>query len=146
MDEKKLLAVLDAVTLGALPGDRKRKRTRLTPEPYPDYGKSLVTQGKANPLFKGTLRGLGYGGIGALLGGGAARLMGADKQKAILASILAGAAGTGLGFLSGKGEAQSDNSKLLFLRRMGINNPGELDAATEYPTLARKLTDKGVHI
>lgn len=146
MDDKKLLAVLDAVTLGALPSDRKTRRTRLTPEPYPDYGKSLVTQGKANPVFQGSLRGLGYGGIGALLAGGGARLAGADNRKAIMASILGGLLGTGLGFYSGKGEAESDNTKLLFLRRMGINNPGELEAASAYPTLARKLTEEGVRV
>ena len=144
MDRKNLMAILDSITFGALPGDRKPQR--ISPEPYPDYGKSLVTQGRSNPLFKGSLRGLGYGGLGALLGGGAGRLMGMDTNKQILLSILGGLLGGGLGYYSGSGEAESMNSKLLSLRRMGINNPGELDAALTYPTLARKLTDTGVHI
>lgn len=146
MDEKKLMAILDSVTFGALPKDRRGNFKRLTSHPYPDYGKSLVSQGKENPVFKGTLRGLGYGGIGSLLGAGAGRVMNLDKDKLVLLSVLGGLLGSGLGYYSGKGEAESDNSKLLFLRRMGINSPGELAAASEFPTLARKLTDEGVNI
>jgi hypothetical protein len=147
MDEKKLMAILDSVTFGALPGDRRHKRRyRIIPEPYPDYGKSLVTQGKGSPFFGGAMRGLGYGGIGALLGGLGGKLANQDKNTQIMLSVLGGLLGGGLGYYSGKRETESDNSKLLFLRRLGINNPGELAAATEYPTLARKLTDEGVQI
>jgi len=146
MDDKKLMAILDSVTFGALSGDKKKRRPRLTSEPYPDYGKSLVSQGKSSPVFGGTMRGLGYGGLGTLLGTGAGKVMDLDKNKTILLGVLGGLLGGGLGYYSGKREAESDNSKLLFLRRLGINNPGELIAASEYPTLARKLTDEGVEI
>lgn len=147
MDDKKLMAILDSITFGALPDDlRPNPAKRVMPEAYPDYGKSLVTQGKGDPITAGVLRGLGYGGLGALIGGGAGHLMDQSKETKILMAILGGLLGGGLGFYSGKKERESDNSRLLSLRRLGIQTPGELAAASDYPTLARKLTDEGIRI
>jgi len=147
MDEKKLMAILDSITLGALPDTlRPNPSRRILPEAYPDYGKSVVTQGKGDPLAAGILRGLGYGSLGALLGGGAGQLMGQDKETKIVMAILGGLLGGGLGYHSGSKERESENTKLLSLRRLGIQTPGELAAANEYPTLARKITDEDIRI
>ena len=146
MDEKKLMAILDSITLGALPADLRPSKQRILPEAYPDYGKSIVTQGRGDPMAAGILRGLGYGTVGALLGGGAGHLMDQSKETKIIMAILGGLLGGGLGYRSGSKERESENSRLLSLRRLGIQTPGEYEAAQEYPTLARKITDQGVRI
>lgn len=117
-----------------------RHHKRLTPSAYPDYGKSMVNQLRGDPQIAGILRGLLYGTGGAAIGGGAAALADQPAPVTGLASILAGLATGAAGYQSGKHERESENSKLLFLRRLGIDNPGELDAMTEYRGLQNKLT------
>ena len=54
---------------------------------------------------------------------------------------LAGAAIGGIpGYFSGKAEAQSDYTKLLALRRLGVQSPGEYDQAMLFPELAKRIT------
>ena len=121
-----------------------KQRARLLPEPFPDYSKSLVTQNKSSPTMAGVLQGLGYGGIGTLLGALSGKLTEQDTNRTALLALLGGMLGAGGGFYSGKRQQESDNSRLNFLRRLGIDNPGELEALSEYPGLARKLTEEGI--
>ena len=147
-DKKEVAALLDMMDSDPAvkaPKPPKRKK-RTLPEPYPDYGKSLVSQEKGDPEVAGLIRGAGFGTAGAVLGALAARIVSNRKRDAVLGSILGGLAGAIPGYYSGKKEQESDNSKLLFLRRMGVDNPGELEAIENYPGLSRKLTTKGVKI
>jgi hypothetical protein len=58
-----------------------------------------------------------------------------DKPAVVGAAALAGGGIGGVtGFASGKREAASENSKLLALRRLGINTPGELDMLNRAPS------------
>lgn len=129
-------------------GPKRRivRRKRLISEAYPDYGRSLVTQHKGDPTTAGQLRGLGYGTVGAVLGALAARLAQRNKTETAIAAALGGLLGGGAGYYSGRREQESLNSKLLFLRRMGIDNPGELEAAERYPGLSNRVTSEGVKI
>ena len=124
----------------------KPRRKRLLPVSFPDYGKSLVAQHRSDPQTAGIIRGLGYGTVGTILGALAAKLAGYKRNKMVLAALAGGAAGGIPGYYSGKNEQESLNSKMLFLRRMGIDNPGELEAVESYPGLSRKLTEEGVKI
>jgi len=123
------------------PAPPKRKR-RAQPEPFPDYGKSLVTQMEADPTLAG-LRRAGYTApLGAILGGLIGYLL---KQDARSAGIGAGAgalAGGIPGFLSGAREAESEKTRLLALRRLGINTPGELTAIKNFPSSFERLTEE----
>jgi len=64
-----------------------------------------------------------------------------NKPSHVAGGALAGGVvGAIPGFHSGKSEAKSDYSRLLFLRRrMGINEPGELEAMLRHPELAQKF-------
>ena len=87
---------------------------------YPDYTKSLVTQRRQHPVQAGLTRAGQTGLTAAVLGALVARLM-SDKPQHIAAGALAGGAvGAVPGFVSGKREAESDYSKLLFLRRRAV--------------------------
>jgi hypothetical protein len=125
---------------------KKGRKTRLFPEPFPDYSKSIVTQGKSSPTASGISQGLTYGALGAILGALSGRLTEQDTNRTALLSILGGMLGGTTGYQSGKHQRESENSRLFFLRRMGIDNPGELEAVSEYPGLARKLTDPEVSV
>ena len=122
------------------------RKTRLFPEPYPDYSKSIVSQGKSSPTASGVSQGLTYGTLGAILGALSGRLTDQDTNRTALLAVLGGMLGGATGYRSGKNQRESDNSKLFFLRRMGIDNPGELEAISQYPGLARKLTDPEVNV
>jgi hypothetical protein len=95
---------------------------------YPDYSKSIVTQYHKSPALAGATRAVGTGTLGAILGALIARLA-SNKPGAVGTGAAAGGAlGAIPGFVSGRNEAESDNSKSRFLRRrMGINEPGELE-------------------
>jgi len=114
---------------------------------YPDYTKSLVTQRRQHPVQAGLTRAGQTGLTAAVLGALVARLM-SDKPQHIAAGALAGGAvGAVPGFVSGKREAESDYSKLLFLRRRaGINEPGELDALLQHPELLQAMSSKAASV
>jgi len=147
VDLEALLASMpdDLVTPGAK-GRRVGKRKRAMPASFPDYGRSLVTQHQADPQMAGLLRALGYGSVGAVLGAGAGKLGGLDTKRTMLASIIAGLLGGIPGYYSGKHDQASTNSKLLFLRRLGIDNPGELEAMETYPGMVNRIAAKGENI
>ena len=154
MARRKLMANSEIATLLdmmdrdpiTLPRKKKPRKKRLMAEAYPDYGKSLVSQEKGDPVTSGLIRGAGYGTVGAILGALASKMSGQNNNKMVMASILGGLAGGIPGYYSGRNEQESLNSKLLFLRRMGVDNPGELEALEAYPGLARKLTTEGVKV
>lgn len=125
---------------------RKQKKQRIVPEAFPDYSKSLVTQYRGDPRASGVAKGLTYGTLGAILGALTGRLTDQDINKTLLLSVLGGMLAGTAGYQSGKRQRESDNTRLYFLRRMGIDNPGELEAVSEYPVLAKKLTDEGISI
>ena len=122
------------------------RKKRLMGEAYPDYGRSLVSQHKGDPATSGLIRGAGYGTLGAVLGALAAKLADRSKGEVATAALAGGLLGGGTGYYSGKREQESMNSKMLFLRRLGIDNPGELEAVEHYPLLAPRLTTKGVKV
>lgn len=122
------------------------KSVRLFPEAFPDYAKSIVTQGKSSPEASGIAQGLTYGSLGAILGALSGRLTEQDRNRTLLLALLGGMTGGAAGYHSGKSQRESENSRLFFLRRMGIDNPGELEAVANYPGLARKLTDPEVDV
>lgn len=119
------------------------KRTSPKLVAYPNYNKSLVTQRHKSPVGTGLSRGLQTGTVGAVLGAVIARML-SNKPTTIAGGALAGGAlGAVPGFVSGKNEAESDNSRLLFLRRrMGINEPGELDALLQHPEVSASMIQK----
>jgi len=143
ISEAELLAALTQPPYKPTPPTRKK---RLMPAAFPDYGKSRASQGRGDPHTAGLLRGAGSGLASAALGAVAARLATDDKSKVLLASVLSGLLGGGAGYVSGKGERESDNTKLLSLRRLGIETPGEFDIASRYPLLAQRITTKGERI
>ena len=57
-----------------------------------------------------------------------------------------GVAGAIPGYISGKNEAVSDYSRLLFFRRLGIRRPGELEALLRYPETTEDITEEGVQL
>ena len=110
---------------------------------YPNYAKALITQRHKDPLKSGITRGAQTGLTGAVLGSLIARMV-SDRPAAVGAgAALGGVAGALPGYASGVHEANSDNSKMLFLRRrMGVNEPGELDALLQNPELLDELTQE----
>jgi hypothetical protein len=118
----------------------------MVPEAFPDYGKSIVTQLRGDPETAGAIRGMGTGAVGAVLGALGARLAEQERERVVLAAILGGLIGGIPGFVSGKRERESLNTKLLSLRRLGIQTPGELEAAGKYPGLAKTIIEPGVQV
>ena len=123
------------------PTPPKHHKPRLNA--YPNYNKALISQRHKSPAMTGLSRGLQTGLTGAVLGALITR-MASDQPKTVgtgaaIGGLLGGAAGAS----SGIHEAHSDNSKMLFLRRrMGVNEPGELDALLQNPELLDELTQK----
>lgn len=147
MNERDMLAILGQVKgPDPAPPKRKKKKKALLPEPFPDYGKSIVTQGKGDPQTAGLIRGAGTGVLGAILGALGARTLDATPGDTALAAILAGLLTGTAGYQSGKRERESDNTRLLALRRLGIETPGEQEFSEEYPLLSTRVTTKGVKI
>jgi hypothetical protein len=120
-----------------------RKPPRKIPAAYPAYDKSVVTQRHGDPGVSGVVRGIGSGALGALLAALAAKAAGQERERVLLAGVLGGITAGVPGFVSGRGERESMNSRLLFLRRLGVQTPGELEAVTRYPQLAQEVTRKG---
>ena len=92
---------------------------------------------RASRLASGVQRALGTGGLGAVLGALAVRLI-SDKPAVVGAGAALGGIGGAIpGYISGRNEAKSDYSRLLFLRRrLNINDPGELEALLRHPEIA----------
>lgn len=123
------------------PAPPRRKR-RAQPEPFPDYGKSLVTQMETDPTLAG-LRRAGYTTpLGAVLGGLIGYLLRQDRQGTAVGAGAGALAGGIPGFLSGSREAESEKTRLLALRRLGVNTPGELSAIENFPESFERLTQE----
>lgn len=127
-------------------GKTKTPWERAVPNPYPDYDKSIVTQGRGDPTVSGLVRGAGSGLLAAVLTGLAARMATDDKNKVMLASVLGGLAGSVPGFISGSRERESENSKLLSYRRLGIDTPAELELSKQHPGLLPSITREGTRV
>ena len=115
---------------------------------YPDYRKSMVSQKKQEPIRAGLARGASTGALGAILGALLARTMasGDNAGTATLLGALAGGLGGGIpGYLSGKADAESDYTRLLSLRRMGIKSPGERKVMEDQPELAQRMVEKEIY-
>ena len=118
---------------------RKRRRPSASPA-FPEFDRSLVAQFSENPIRAGARRGLGGGALGAVLGALAGRMISDDPKHTGMGAVGGGLLGGGVGFHSGRREAESDRSRLLFLRRLGITRPGELEALLQYPELTGRVT------
>ena len=118
-----------------LPGFMQKRRRSHVDAAYPDYSKSLTGQMKQNPTSAGLQRGAGAGALGMILGALATRMLTDDPRKVIAGGAAGGALGAGVGYSSGKREAGSDYSRLLYLRRLGIHEPGQMEIAMKYPEL-----------
>jgi len=121
-----LAAMIKAAKFGpGGPGKRKK------PE-YVDYSKSLVSQLKPEPVKEGLKGGIGAGITGAALAALIAKSM-TDNKKAVAASALLGSLMAVPGYQAGKHDAQSEYSRLLYLRRLGLNRPGEYETYLQAP-------------
>ena len=125
---------------------RKKRKRRVLPSAYPDYAKSLVTQNRRNPTASGAIRGAGSGALGAVLGALIARMATKDPKLVAGGAAAGGITGAIPGFISGRNEAESDYSRLLFLRRLGVRRPGELEALVRYPETTEDITEGGVQL
>ena len=118
-------------------------RTPATFEAYPDYSKSLLHQRKKNPVSAGVTRAVGTGITGAALGALIARVLTTNRGALAAGAAAGGAIGGMAGYRSGKNEAESEYSKLLFLRRrLGLNEPGEYEALAKHPALISQMIDR----
>lgn len=115
-------------------------------EAYPSYSRALITQYKAKPHRAGMVRGLETGALGAILAALAARMVTSNPAAVAGAAGLGGVAGAIPGYHSGKQEALSDYSRLLFLRRLGITRPGELEALLKFPSVSGRVTAEGSNV
>jgi len=125
---------------------KKKPKKNLLPAAYPDYSKSLVSQGRGDPATSGALRGTGTGILGAILGALGARTLEADPTQTAIAALLAGLVTGTAGYHSGKKEQESQNTRLLALRRLGIETPGEQEFSSDFPLLSTKVTNQGTKI
>jgi hypothetical protein len=130
----------------AVVGVKEAATLKATPVPYPDYGRSLVTQMETNPMSAGLLRGAGTGVLGAVLGALIGTLIKQDPRYAAGGAALGGLAGAIPGYISGRDESESEKTKLLALRRMGLQTPGELEFAERFPNLVERLSSQGYHL
>jgi hypothetical protein len=125
---------------------RKRRKKRMLPAAFPDYAKSLVTQSRRDPTAAGLIRGAGSGALGAVLGALIARIASKDPKIVGGGAAAGGLLGAVPGYMSGRREALSDYSRLLFLRRLGVRRPGELEALVRYPETTEDIIEEGVQI
>lgn len=132
-----IMKAAQAAQKGVLPPWLDKSRQKAPDPAYPDYGKSITGQMKQNPITSGLKRGLGTGALGAVLGALAARMLSDDPVKVLAGAGVGGAIGAVPGFSSGKREAESDYSRLLYLRRLGIHHPGQMEVAMKYPELTQ---------
>lgn len=130
----------------AVVGVKEAATLKAAPVPYPDYGRSLVTQMETNPMSSGLLRGAGTGVLGAVLGALIGTLVKQDPRYTAGGAALGGLAGAIPGFISGRDESESEKTKLLAMRRMGLQTPGELEFAERFPHLVQRLSGEGYHL
>jgi hypothetical protein len=128
------------------PLEKRRKEPEYSAA-YPSYSRSLVSQLHEDPASAGRRRGLATGALGAILGALATRIA-TDRPELVAAGGLGGGLlGAIPGYQSGKQEAQSENSRRLFLRRLGISRPGELEALIrKYPEAEKLVLQEGASI
>jgi len=101
---------------------------------FPDYSKGIISQRWRDPETSARMTAAGSGLTGAALAMLVARLMDADAKATALGGVIGAVAGGVPGYLSGRREAESENSRMLFLRRrLGINEPGEFEALLRHP-------------
>ena len=124
----------------------RRKTKSMLEQAYPDYGKSLVSQRKQNPTTAGLGRAATTGTAGAILAALIARLYSRDPKAIGLAAGGGALLGGVPGFLSGKHEAESNYTKALALRRLGINNPAEMLVFDRSQILTPRVVEKGVRL
>ena len=142
---------LASIIKAAAPEKEKRPqppqlRKREKAPDYVDYSKSLAAQLKPNPTAAGIRTATGTGALSALLAALASRLM-SDNPWVVGGSALAGGTlGALSGFESGKNQALSDYSRLLFLRRLGVNRPGELEALRRLGAAGPRVIEEGAVI
>lgn len=111
-----------------------------------DYSKSLAAQGKTSPIVSGIQGGIGTGALAAILSALAARIM-SDNPYVVGGSAAAGGTlGAMAGYRAGKNQSLSDYSRLLFLRRLGINRPGELEVLNKYGPISPDVIEEGTVI
>lgn len=111
--------------------------------PFPsdiDYGRSLVTQMRGEPASAGVSSALTAGLTSAAGGALLARLLSDDPLKVALAALLAGGVGGTVGYMAGRSGQEAENSRLLALRRTGIDKPSDLEFIGKYPGLSYELT------
>ena len=113
---------------------------------YPDYGKSMVSQRRKDPHVAGLERGVGTGVTGAVLGALIASVLSKRRDAALMGALAGGALAGIPGYVSGRAEAKSDYTKLLALRRLGINSPAEYEQAVKFPSLTKRITAPGERI
>ena len=124
----------------------KKHKTDPLAGSFPDYGRSLAVQFEEHPRLAGAKRALTTGMLSSILGGLIGRMI-SDKPAVVAGSALAGGAlGAIPGYVSGKREAESDKSRLMFLRRLGITRPGELEILMQHPELVERVTKKNTVI
>ena len=135
-----------AKVLAGMQKESRKKHIDLLRGAYPDYGRSLVAQDQRNPVLAGVSRGARTGLAGGVLAALIARLM-TDNPKLVGSAGLGGAAIGGIpGYISGKREAESEHTKNLALRRLGINNPAERMLMGINPSLIQQLIKKDVYL
>jgi hypothetical protein len=151
VDCRELLALASVVkraqvapTLGSpLSRIPHRKKVDMT-SAYPSYGKSLLSQLEEDPTAAGGQRGLAMGALGTVLGALAARIMSDNPYVVGAGGLAGGGLGAYAGFRSGEQESASERSRLLFLKRLGVTRPGELEALiNRYPEAAKKVMEEG---
>jgi len=121
-------------------------KPNLFPESSPDYSRSLVTQQKGSPTAAGAVRGVEAGALGAILSALIAKMVGASTPQTLAAAGVGGAAAGTLGAVSGYRDRESKNTRLLALRRLGVQTPAELEFAHKYPSLVGRLTGEGFRL
>lgn len=154
LDTDKVLA-LGSILKAAQETEAKPSRTgpipkgtahRPSTDAYPSYSRSLIDQSKTSPRRAGLTRGLETGALGAILSALAARMVTDNPLAVAGAAGVGGLAGAIPGYHSGKQEALSDHTRLLFLRRLGITRPGELEALLKFPAVTNRVTAEGANV
>jgi hypothetical protein len=143
---KGLAQIVAGVEKQAQFGGPKRKRSpvsEILDSGHPDYGRSLVSQNKRDPHTAGVVRGAAGGVTGAVLLALLARMITDKRENIGRAAVAGGLVGGGAGYLSGRREAESEHTKSLALRRLGINNPAELLVTQLTPSLTHRMVGGG---
>lgn len=113
------------------------------PKATTDYSRSLVNQFRPDVDAAGRRGAVGGGAAGAALLGLVARMV-TDNPAVVGGSA---ALGGGIGALAGRNAARADAgtqySRLLAMRRGGMDNPADLYMALHFPALVSQVTTPG---